>query len=872
MFLRGFFPDQPGSILSRAQRRDDTGSKGTFGTRLLPPDPKFPDDVELGERKAQGWVNFRWPYSQYELVRRDPRTGDIVGTGTCEAISFVNQGTFFQINRLKWGHGSSLSEYDSSGAPGQGNNSATARFRIGGNVRFGCPCSNNDPRGLENDSFTVTNNTKTGLCCTSTKYETRLEIGLTENGVARALTPRETPNGTPTQPWADLSSEVRVNIPVGEATYLVSTYALRNDDEDDDKDCSVELPADLTDYLGVSRESVNMTDRLWTALCAANYEAVDAVEFCIIGRCVEQILGVTSIPVRQPPGRPRVVERALIGNIMTSQFVDVQSALYVIRSAMISPKLQSVLTFSSFQIRLLTKIYNFIETRKLEPDLLQQYRTLDEIRDAYLARLRHVIRSTITWLYTTDLKPGRLLLAVHSQPATVNAEGEPTNPRTTTRLESCAVKRYKLTWDTSYNRGCYATIANWYALKLCPEALVTPDDHTFIRQVVFPELPIAYRLGMERANRDKQPTSKGNVLGWLHFSTILMLHDELGWDENELPEGVSRQDLQLDAIKETQQRFEKYVTRLKTSQADGWSMEHEELDRVLLLAEEMAVNLGFDKYESLKRSHGLAISRAKQTRRRINERRRTTKFGAGPKPWMTARSLSNGPWELLCTNHESYLRVADDSHAIPARDRLFEFLLSDYSFMASWDRADAAMVGRWWDIQPVAMICSTLLDLKLEGKLQAAAAKDPSPKDDKSTEEKLTSSIPNIRAAGTVNFESAEFLNAPVAGGNDAAAQMAMMGMLVQQLRRSIEDSGKAQANEIRQLLATSLASAGGDGMMGLAAGKPFEWIYKRPAENYYPVSFSSRSRTFDQFPSILVSLTPSCPTGLVGEIPRRYP
>ncbi|KAK3326630.1 hypothetical protein B0H66DRAFT_551399 [Apodospora peruviana] len=821
VFLRGPFPDNPGSILSRAQRRDDSGSKGTFGTRLLPPEPGFPD-VELGERKAQGWVNFRWPYTQHELVRKDPRTGDILGTGSCDSISFVSRGTVFQVNRLKWGHGSSLSEYDlgpAAAAYHHANNAATARFRVGGRVRFGCPCSNNNGPIVE-DAFTVTPGPGAGVCCTSKKYQTRLEIGLTENGVPRRLAPRETTSdGSTKQQWIDLSCEDRIEIPVGDATYLVSSYALRNDaEEGDEADLSTSLPADLEDYLGVSRESLHMTDRLWTAMCAANYEAVEAVEFCIVGRCVEQILGVTSIPVRQPPGGPLSPERALIGNIMTSQYVDVQSAF--------------------FQIRLLVKIHNFIKTRKLERDFMQQhrdkqYRALGEIRDDYLARIRDVIRSSLAWLFATDLKQSRLLLAVHSTPVSVDSQGEPVNPANAKRLESCMLKREELKWDTSYNRGCYATMAAWYILKMCPAAITS----RFVYEVMLPKLPVAYQLGMERASRDKQPTAKGNVLQWLHFSCILLLYEELGWEENNLPEGVARDDLNLREAQETQERFEKYVSRLKTTKADGWSMEHEELDRVLLLAEE----LGLDHLSSLKKSHSLAVSRARQTRRRIRDRRRTTKFNAGPKQWMTARSLSNGPWELLCTNHESYLRVADEPNVIPARDRLFEFLLSDYSFMASWDRADANMVGRWWDIQPVTMICATLLDLKLEGKLQAARGIEPSPAESDAAAQagdEMSQSIPNVRA-DTVNFDAAlDTLNAQAAAARNEAPQAVLIAALVQQLRHSMEEISRTQVQEMHQLLGSVSGFAGGDGVMGGLGGgseKALDWVTQKPSPTYYP-------------------------------------
>ena len=69
--------------------------------------------MELGGRCAQGWVNFRWPYAQYKLKRIDERGEYVVG-GTYEEISFVRSGTVFQIIRVRWGYGSSISDYDSS--------------------------------------------------------------------------------------------------------------------------------------------------------------------------------------------------------------------------------------------------------------------------------------------------------------------------------------------------------------------------------------------------------------------------------------------------------------------------------------------------------------------------------------------------------------------------------------------------------------------------------------------------------------------------------------------------------------------------------------------------------------------------------------
>lgn len=73
VFVRGQFPNTPDAILARAQRRDDSGNKGTLGTRLQPAEHNT--DLELGERRVQGWINLKWPYSQYELKKKNRHQG-----------------------------------------------------------------------------------------------------------------------------------------------------------------------------------------------------------------------------------------------------------------------------------------------------------------------------------------------------------------------------------------------------------------------------------------------------------------------------------------------------------------------------------------------------------------------------------------------------------------------------------------------------------------------------------------------------------------------------------------------------------------------------------------------------------------------------
>lgn len=324
VFVRGQFPNTPDAILARAQRRDESGNKGTFGTRLQ--NAESESSVQLGERLAQGWINLRWPYTKYVLRQKD---GDDDGTsGTYEQISFVRDGVLVQAIRLRWGNESSLSDYDSTDVMEK----KTARLKVGGIVQFGCPCSNRGP--ADADTFSL--NAGNGLDCVSDRYQKRLEMHLFIDGIRQDLSAplhgvgHDEVSGTE----VNTSSVHEIEFRDGEPVIIVSTYALQSLDSQS-SGLDMATFTDLEDHLGTCNTSVNMTDRLWTATCSTNYEASEAVDVCVVGRCVEHIIGVSSIPFqrretqnkRASASHPEFEEIALLRNVMTPQYVDVQSSL-----------------------------------------------------------------------------------------------------------------------------------------------------------------------------------------------------------------------------------------------------------------------------------------------------------------------------------------------------------------------------------------------------------------------------------------------------------------------------------------------------------------------------------------------------------------
>ena len=241
VFVRGNFPNTPDAILARAQVRDDTGSKGTFDIHFRHDPEDKTSGYELGVRRAQGLANFRWPYTQYELKRKGV---DEAAKGSYEGISFIKDGTMFQILRLTSGRlPRNIADTDTR----------SIQFQIGGKVQFGCPCSN----GVEQSStkefeFTAIDD-GCRLVYKSKHYTHRLDIQVFVNNQPAKITENRTTS----------SGTVEIELSKHEPIVIISTYTLR----DISKETNPPMISDLSsmrieDYLGISNTSLEMTDKL----------------------------------------------------------------------------------------------------------------------------------------------------------------------------------------------------------------------------------------------------------------------------------------------------------------------------------------------------------------------------------------------------------------------------------------------------------------------------------------------------------------------------------------------------------------------------------------------------------------------------------
>jgi hypothetical protein len=106
-------------------------------------------------------------------------------------------------------------------------------------------------------------------------------------------------------------------------------------------------------------------------------------------------------------------------------------------------------------------------------------------------------------------------------------------------------------------------------------------------------------------------------------------------------------------------------------------------------------------------------------------KREHNKINTGGKEWTDSsqenKKSKSAPWEMTCLNHHTSLKVlsADgEDHEIDASRRdCLEFLCSDLTFISSWNESDADVISHWWDMDTSSVVCSTLIDLHLQGKI-----------------------------------------------------------------------------------------------------------------------------------------------------------
>ena len=151
--------------------------------------------------------------------------------------------------------------------------------------------------------------------------------------------------------------------------------------------------------------------------------------------------------------------------------------------------------------------------------------------------------------------------------------------------------------------------------------------------------------------------------------------------------------------------------------SDPYTSKQEDIDRLLQVCKEVFQSSSLP-WESLElRSNSWANDRIGEISSRVYGRLATTVINPGTQNSDDSTSdLSvEPPWELALLNHHTALRVAFEApYSIPLsiiKEKCSRFMSTEFMFLKTWNRSDSKLCQSWWDIDPPAVICATILDL-----------------------------------------------------------------------------------------------------------------------------------------------------------------
>ncbi|PVH73831.1 hypothetical protein DL98DRAFT_43469 [Cadophora sp. DSE1049] len=320
---RGSYADNPDAILARAQR--STGGKSTFGLKWLGGNQHTYRRTRI---EYHGLLNFRWPYKRHTLY--------CPGTtlGTVSSLSFVKDEMVYQI--LRFEPGKPIPPPPPPIVPGSERLASRApppppppflpkpwppatsglppkpwdynvEIKIGGVVRLNPnPYSGGDSTHAVEYKDKAMSYLQDKVMSDLVPHEVlRLNFELFINGQKEELSLESLPPRSDSGE-VDMVVDKAFRLDPGKPTVIVGRTALGSAFH---SSFNNPLPTndELAEYLGATATSENATDRVWGSRIDLNAD-IDDDDFCTSAACLEQIMGVTSVPMRRywkiPPRRP----------------------------------------------------------------------------------------------------------------------------------------------------------------------------------------------------------------------------------------------------------------------------------------------------------------------------------------------------------------------------------------------------------------------------------------------------------------------------------------------------------------------------------------------------------------------------------------
>lgn len=359
-------------------------------------------------------------------------------------------------------------------------------------------------------------------------------------------------------------------------------------------------------------------------------------------------------------------------------------------------------------MRFLIKAHKFLEAQpfaKYSKD--SEYgddNVLAEIYTGYKKRLFHHIRGILIWLLRANVDG--LTELEQLLPSSIVG-------RLWSRKPCPPGRTLTITKREAAVQACHFTMSIWYALKYCPEAAIPVlKDKTLCRQ-----------LGeLNSVCKSEESGLEAALAQWHHFDCLKQISDHLKITD---PEFFSELNLNMDemlkSLKKWQDRVMRSIGPSRRPRTHTYSMTDEIEDRLALLSKEL-------HSDNIHNSLDVANDCVRYVRQRMELRENTTKINTGGKEWTDSsqdnKKSKSAPWEMTCLNHHTFLKIlptdAEDHEIDASKKDCLEFLCSDLTFISSWNERDYDMISRWWDMDTSAVVCSTLIDLQLQGILSSS--------------------------------------------------------------------------------------------------------------------------------------------------------
>jgi hypothetical protein len=254
----------------------------------------------------------------------------------------------------------------------------------------------------------------------------------------------------------------------------------------------------------------------------------------------------------------------------------------------------------------------------------------------------------------------------------------------------------------------YCSLIIWYIFAQCPEVFLEIET----KDQLWNHLPDLNSIRNEDSDTDTAIPDDSYIcfLRWYHSHSFAQICRKL---KKEDPNQFSRSAIDLPQhekwANQWQVKAEKSLRLYGQGRLIHYSLGHEVANLALLSSEIHIRN------KPLSLQGASCLDCVKDLIRRRPDTKVLNPGRSSVVRWDAAHDIRSAkprpaPWELSCLGHHIPFNLGVSPSPEDCMETCKMFMLSDYTFMASWDQSKTSVVGQWWDITTSSIVCAKILD------------------------------------------------------------------------------------------------------------------------------------------------------------------